>query len=202
MSQHRIQDDITKQVALGDPLDYGTDGIKADVIAESTSAAGVTIDGLTIKDGGIGESFTVTGTLTASTAVSTDTISEKTAATGVTVDSLLIKDGIPTCLGLVLDTGLINSAGNNIANATAITKPFTVISAANNAVGAILPVASAGKVIIVKNSAANGALVYPQVNSAINALGANNSIEIATTAAAIFIAYNSTLWYTVPVLPS
>jgi hypothetical protein len=33
--------------------DFGSTGLKADVIAESTAAAGVTIDGLLIKDGGI-----------------------------------------------------------------------------------------------------------------------------------------------------
>lgn len=56
--------------------DFGSGGIKADVIAESTSAAGVTVDGVLLKD----------------SAVTTDTINEKTAATGVTVDGVLLKD--------------------------------------------------------------------------------------------------------------
>lgn len=38
--------------------DSGSAGIKADVIAESTSAAGVTVDGMLVKDGG----FTAAGT--------------------------------------------------------------------------------------------------------------------------------------------
>lgn len=42
--------------------DFGTAGIKADVIAESTSATGVTVDGTLIKDAGI----TCTGTVTLS----------------------------------------------------------------------------------------------------------------------------------------
>lgn len=50
---------------------------KVDTISEKTSAAGVTIDGVLLKDA----------------AVSTDTISEKTAATGVTADGTLLKDG-------------------------------------------------------------------------------------------------------------
>ena len=48
-----------------------------DTISEKTSAAGVTIDGVLLKD----------------SEVTTDTISEKTSAAGVTVDSCLIKDG-------------------------------------------------------------------------------------------------------------
>jgi len=35
------------------PSEFGSQGIKADVIAEDTSGAGVTIDGLLIKDGGL-----------------------------------------------------------------------------------------------------------------------------------------------------
>lgn len=56
--------------------------VTTDVIHEKTSAAGVTIDGAVVKDGGV----TLTG------AVVTDTISEKTSANGVDVDGLKIKD--------------------------------------------------------------------------------------------------------------
>ena len=51
--------------------------IRVDTISEKTSANGVAIDGVTIKD----------------SVVLTDTISEKTSANGVAVDSLAIKDG-------------------------------------------------------------------------------------------------------------
>jgi predicted RecA/RadA family phage recombinase len=37
----------------GGTEDFGTTGIKADVVAESTAAAGVTVDGVLLKDGGI-----------------------------------------------------------------------------------------------------------------------------------------------------
>jgi len=52
--------------------------IKVDTISEKTSANGVTIDGVNLKD----------------SVVKTDTISEKTSAAGVTIDSVLLKDGI------------------------------------------------------------------------------------------------------------
>jgi hypothetical protein len=49
---------------------------KVDTISELTSAAGVTVDGVLLKD-----------------SVSTDVINEKTSATGVTIDGVLLKDG-------------------------------------------------------------------------------------------------------------
>ncbi|MCW8128920.1 MAG: hypothetical protein KIS92_00920 [Planctomycetota bacterium] len=38
--------------ATGQAQDFGTNGVKADVVAESTGAAGVTVDGVLLKDGG------------------------------------------------------------------------------------------------------------------------------------------------------
>ncbi len=52
--------------------------IKVNTISEYTGAAGVTIDGVNLKD----------------SVVKTDTISEKTSAAGVTIDSVLLKDGV------------------------------------------------------------------------------------------------------------
>lgn len=73
----------------GNPV-AGTDdnGLVADVISERTPAAGVTVDGVKLKDGGA--EFTA--------AVKADTISEKTSNAGVTIDSVLLKDGgvVPT----------------------------------------------------------------------------------------------------------
>lgn len=54
-----------------------TDGVHADTIDEYTSGAGVTIDGVLVKDG----------------AVNTNTLNEKDSGSGVTVDGCLIKDG-------------------------------------------------------------------------------------------------------------
>jgi hypothetical protein len=52
--------------------------IKVDTISEKTSAGGVTIDGVKLKDN----------------AVETNTISEGTSGSGVTIDSVLVKDGV------------------------------------------------------------------------------------------------------------
>ena len=59
--------------------------LKVNTISEYTSANGVTIDGVNVKD----------------SVVKTDTISEKTSTAGVTIDSVLLKDGVSHS-GLVL----------------------------------------------------------------------------------------------------
>ena len=74
-----------------------------DTISEKTSAAGVTVDGVLLKDGEVttdtineetgAAGVTIDGVLLKDSEVTTDTINEKTGAAGVTIDSLLIKDG-------------------------------------------------------------------------------------------------------------
>ena len=64
--------------------DYGSPGVKADVIAESTGATGVTVDGVLLKDGGV--------VLADGASAEADIVNEATAGAGVTVDGALIKD--------------------------------------------------------------------------------------------------------------
>jgi len=84
-----------------------SDGIETDTIAEDSAGAGVTIDGLLIKDGAVvgdistdtiseensGAGVTVDGVLLKDGEVNTDTINEENAGSGVTVDGVLLKDG-------------------------------------------------------------------------------------------------------------
>lgn len=72
-------------LVVGMGSDFGATGLKADVIAESTAASGVTVDGVLLKDNSV--------TVGSAGQIVTDTIAEKTAASGVTVDGCLIKDG-------------------------------------------------------------------------------------------------------------
>src|SRR3546814_11128225 len=60
-SAAQLNDAIRAVLAVIKTADWGSGGILADVIAESTAATGVTIDGLLIKDGGVGGSFTLAG---------------------------------------------------------------------------------------------------------------------------------------------
>lgn len=59
--------------------------VSTDTISEQTAAAGVTVDGVLLKDNSV--------TVGTGGQVSTNTIAEKTGASGVTVDGCLIKDG-------------------------------------------------------------------------------------------------------------
>ena len=94
-----------------------TGTFKSDTISEYTSAAGVTIDGVLLKDA----------------AVNTDTVNEKTSAAGVTVDGVLLKDnGIVVGAGTVsappitttgdTNTGIYFSAADTVDVATGGTK--------------------------------------------------------------------------------
>jgi len=65
-------------VALETPV---ADSFSTDTISEKTAAAGVTVDGVLLKDNDV-----------SADEVSTDTISEKTSAAGVTIDGVLLKD--------------------------------------------------------------------------------------------------------------
>ena len=89
---------------------FKTTGIKADVIAESTAATGVTIDGVKLKD----------------SEVTTDVINEKTSATGVTIDSVVLKDGGVTSSGVSV------RAGGDKTLAIVVPDANTTILAANS----------------------------------------------------------------------
>lgn len=62
-------------------------GVKTDTIVENSANAGVTIDGVLLKD----------------SVIETDTVSEKTTDAGVTVDGLLLKDGAAIFEGATAD---------------------------------------------------------------------------------------------------
>lgn len=78
---------------------------KIDTINEETSANGVTVDGVILKDGGV----------TTSNPILVDTISEKTSANGVAVDGVILKDGgITTSNPILVDTISEKTSGNGV----------------------------------------------------------------------------------------
>lgn len=86
-------------------------GYKTDVIVEKTSANGVSIDGLTIKDSAI----------RGANSVFTDVIAEYGSGNGVTIDSVLIKDDIytgDTGRALLATTNTIIVDANRVADIT------------------------------------------------------------------------------------
>jgi len=98
----------------------------------------------------------------------------------------------------------VAAAGSSQSDAAAIAAGFTLVTAANGTKGVKLPAAAAGSICIVKNiDAANAVLkVYPNTDDAINAIAANGALSMAAKTSAIFVAYDATTWYTIPLLPS
>ena len=96
--------------------------------------------------------------------------------------------------------------GTTVANAALITIPNGTVfaTAADGTVGVLLPVASTGAIIHLKNDdVANAVLkVYAQVNSTINAISANSALSMAAKTSAVFCARSATAWFTIPLLPS
>lgn len=124
---------------------------------------------------------------------------------GVTFAGTSAFTGLPTFAVMpTIPTATVAGAGTNQGTATAVTTGFTLVTAADDTVGVVLPTAVAGLVCIIKSSVANKILkVYPNTSDAINALSANAAISLASgPTIAMFVAYDATTWYTLPLLPS
>lgn len=109
---------------------------------------------------------------------------------------------------LLLNSQAVTAAGSVIGDATQITQASPVIVHALSAdatKGVKLPRATKGKMIFIKNSdAANAVLkVYPyDVNDQINAITAGDPLSMAAKTAAVYIAFDSSVWYSFSLLPS
>lgn len=185
--------------------------------AFTTTATGNTFAGWSIETAGVGVG-TVRMLLQSALAVTVTTLDDLTDVGTVdhTAGDLLIADGTKfECVPLtgafeLAATGLLSmdsntkaAAGSAQGDATAITaEGFCLVTAADATKGVKLPAAAAGKMVIVKNNANAVLKVYPNTSDAINALSADAAISMAAYTSAIFIAYDATTWYTVPLLPS
>lgn len=84
--------------------------------------------------------------------------------------------------------------------------PAIVVAAGDDITGIKLPPATKGKMFCVKNVGTGGVTsklnVYPATGDAINAAAVNVALQMGAATSAIFIALNSTTWYTFPTVPS
>lgn len=103
---------------------------------------------------------------------------------------------------IAIPSATVAAAGSTQANAAAIATGFTLVSAADATKGVKLPAAAAGLVCIVKNNVNAVLKVWPSDADAINAIAADGAMSLAALTAAIFVAYDATTWYTLPLLPS
>lgn len=102
---------------------------------------------------------------------------------------------------LTVASATVAAAGTLQSDAAAITTGFTLVTGSTNA-GVKLPAAAAGIIAIVKNNVGGNMKVWPTTGDAINAGSANAAYTMATLTSALFVAYDDTTWYTVPLLAS
>jgi len=125
---------------------------------------------------------------------------------GVTQDNVTINGGTLYSVSLAGDVKIpsatVAATGTNQATAAAIASGFTLVSAADATKGVKLPAAAAGLVVIVKNGENAVLKLYPNTSDAINGLSANAALSMAANTSAVLVAYDSTTWYSVPLLPS
>lgn len=117
--------------------------MQTDTISETTAAAGVTIDGVKLKDSEpycdvINEKTAATGVTIDGVKLKDsepycDVINEKTAATGVTVDGVLLKDGVVTgnLIGNASSASVLANMTNGNATGTTTTTTKTGIAVTN-----------------------------------------------------------------------
>jgi hypothetical protein len=96
------------------------------------------------------------------------------------------------------------AAGANQGAATEVALGFNLVTGADGAKGVKLPTAVAGQIIIIKNNtSAQNLLVYPGTSDKINGgTATTGTLTMAGLTAAMFIAYDATDWYSLPLLPS
>ena len=103
-----------------------------------------------------------------------------------------------------LPVQVVTAAGSSQTDAAAVgTKsPAFILAAGDNTVGIRLPLAAKGMLFYVKNTGGGSLKVYPASGDAINAIVADSPLVMVTVTSAVFVAKDSTTWYTFPLLPS
>jgi predicted RecA/RadA family phage recombinase len=129
------------------------------------------------------------------------------ANNAVSGDGTLSDAGVLAITGFAamptIPAATVAAAGTDQTDAAAIATGFTLVTAADGDKGVILPTAAAGKVCILKNSEAAQLKVWPGTDDKINGgTATTGQLTMANSTAAIFIAYDATDWYTLPLLPS
>ena len=146
-----------------------------------------TVIGGTTKAAGSFTTVAATGAITGASLATTGALS------GTTVTS---------SAGFIMPSATVAAAGTNQATAAAIATGFTLVSAADATKGILLPAAAAGLTCVIKNNAAAVLKVWPASGDAINAIAVDSNYVLASLTSTLLVAYDSTTWYSVPLLAS
>ena len=126
-----------------------------------------------------------------------------TTITGATISGGTVSGTTVTAAGdLYVASATVAATGSTQANAAQLAGGFTLVSAADATKGVKLPEAVAGRVVIIKNGANAVLKVWPSTGDAVNAIAADSNYVLAANTSSILVAYDSTTWYSVPLLAS
>ena len=109
---------------------------------------------------------------------------------------------VTSSAGFIMPSATVAAAGATQANAAAIATGFTLVSGADATKGILLPAAAAGLTCVIKNNAAAVLKVWPASGDAINAIAVDSNYVLASLTSTLLVAYDSTTWYSVPLLAS
>jgi hypothetical protein len=127
-----------------------------------------------------------------------------TTITGATISNSTITSGTLTGASLSVDVAKPAAAGSTRADATAMTASFNWVTAADATKGVVLPAPTAGRLLVVKNDdTANAVLkVYAPGSAKINGVAGTTAFSMAAKTACWFVAYDTTDWFSVPLVAS
>lgn len=126
-----------------------------------------------------------------------------TTITGATISGGTVSGTTVTATGdLYVASATVAATGSTQANAAQLAGGFTLVSAADATKGVKLPEAAAGRVVIIKNGANAVLKVWPSTGDAVNAIAVDSNYVLAANTSSILVAYDSTTWYSVPLLAS
>lgn len=117
--------------------------------------------------------------------------------TNKTLTAPVINNAVSSAL-----SGTLAAAGSIQGDAGAIVVTYVEVTAGDGTKGVILPAATAGKHVFLKNKAAAVLKVYPATGEVINAIAANGSISMASLTSAVYFCAVAGTWNTIPLLPS
>ena len=131
-----------------------------------------------------------------------------TTITGATISGSTLTtatvSGTGTFTTLSVDVAKPAAAGSTRADATAMTASFNWVTGADATKGVVLPAPTAGRIIALKNDdTANAVLkVYAPGSAQINGVAGTTAFSVAAKKACFFVAYDTTDWFSIPLLPS
>lgn len=140
----------------------------------------------------------VSGTTITDAAISGGTI------TGATISGGTMSGAALTGASLSFDVAKPAAAGSTRADATVMTASFNWVTAADATKGVVLPAPTAGRLIAVKNDdTANAVLkVYAPGSAKINGVAGSTAFSMAAKTACFFVAYDTTDWFSIPLVAS